>query len=70
MEFDTQDSPRTREVLLEGLRQALQARVANTWANVTLRGEPDPGTRFKTGIEESVKFYELAWKAIKDMKLG
>jgi hypothetical protein len=67
MDFDTRDAPKTQEILLEGLRQALQARVANVWSNVTLAGEPDSGARFKEGIEKSVRLYEQAWRAVKEM---
>lgn len=70
MDINTQDAPRTQEVLLDGLRQALQARIANVWNTVTLGREPDPEARFKEGIEKAVKFYEQAWRAIKDMNVG
>lgn len=68
MDINTQDAPRTKEVLLDGLRQALQARISQVWSTVTIAGERDAAARFKTGIESSVKFYEQAWKAIKDME--
>lgn len=66
-ELDTTEGPQTREVLLAGLRQALQVRVGNIWNNVTLAGETDSAARFKEGVERSVKFYEKAWRAINDM---
>jgi hypothetical protein len=59
----------TREILLAGLRQALQARVANVWNNVTLAGEQPPGPRFKEGITKAVDFYQQAVKAIEQMKI-
>lgn len=66
---DTAEGPQTREVLLAGLRQALQARVGSIWNNVTLAGEPDSAARFKEGVERSAKFYERAWRAINDMAI-
>jgi hypothetical protein len=59
----------TREVLLEGLRQALQARVVSIWNNVTLTGEPSPGPRFKEGITKAAQFYKQAVKAIEEMEI-
>jgi hypothetical protein len=64
MDIDISDAPHTREVLLDGLRQALQARVGTIWNNVTLAGEPDSVARFKEGIEKAITYYEQAWKAI------
>lgn len=64
MDIDTTKAPRTKEVLLDGLRQALQARLAAIWSNVTLAGESTPGPRFKEGVTQAIKFYESAWKAI------
>jgi len=61
-------SPNTRELVLDGLRQALQGRIAQVWANVTLAGEPDPGPRFIEGFNTAVKAYEKAWHYI-DSKL-
>ena len=65
--IDTEDAPKTREVLLEGLRQGLQARVAQLWSNVTLQGEPTPGPRFAEGITKAIENYEKAWKYINDV---
>jgi hypothetical protein len=59
----------TREILLAGLRQALQARVANIWNNVTLAGEQPPGPRFKEGVTRAVEYYKQAVKAIEQMKI-
>lgn len=59
----------TREVLLAGLRQALQARVANVWNNVTLGGEQAPGPRFKEGVTKAVIFYQQAVTAVEKMKI-
>jgi hypothetical protein len=66
MDIDIGGAPHTREVLLDGLRQALQARVSSIWNNVTLAGESSPGPRFKEGITKAVAYYEKAWKAIDD----
>jgi hypothetical protein len=59
----------TREVMLEGLRQALSAKVANIWTNVTLAGEPNPERRFKEGVTKAAVFYRQAVKAIKEMEM-
>ena len=59
----------TREVLLEGLLQALQARVVSVWNNVTLHGEPQAAERFKKGITSAAQFYEQAVKAVEKMEL-
>jgi hypothetical protein len=59
--------PDTREVLLEGLRQALQARVVGLWSNVTQAGEPTPGPRFAEGLQKAIMFYEKAWQHILDV---
>ena len=67
MDLDTTKAPKTREVLLEGLRQALQARVGTIWNNVTLAGEPSPGPRFAEGIKKAIEYYEKAWKHIDEM---
>lgn len=64
MDFDVGGAPHTREILLEGLRQALQARVGTIWNNVTLAGESSSGPRFKEGITKAISYYEQAWKAI------
>jgi len=59
----------TRNAILEGLRQALQARVAAVWSNVTLAGEQEHAPkRFKAGITTAVSFYEHAVKAVEDME--
>jgi hypothetical protein len=59
----------TRDTILEGLRQALQARVAAVWSNVTLAGEQaQAAKRFKEGITSAVSFYEHAVKAVEDME--
>jgi hypothetical protein len=58
------NTPNTRRILLEGLRQGLQGRVAQVWSTVTTGGEPDPAPRFIKGITNSVKAYEQAWAAI------
>jgi hypothetical protein len=59
----------TRTVILEGLRQALQARVAAVWSNVTLAGEQQHAAkRFKEGITTAVSFYEQAVEAIEAME--
>jgi hypothetical protein len=59
----------TRDVILAGLRHALQMRVATIWNNVTLSGEQEPGPRFKEGVTKAVKFYQQAVKAVEHMKL-
>lgn len=59
----------TREVMLAGLRQALQARVAAVWNNVTMAGEPATGSRFKEGVTKAARFYQQAVKAIEKMEL-
>lgn len=59
----------TREILLAGLRQALQARVATVWSNVTLGGEQAPGPRFKEGVTKAVAYYEQAVAAVEKMKI-
>jgi hypothetical protein len=51
------------------LRQALQARVANVWNNVTLGGEQAPGPRFKEGVTKAVIFYQQAVAAVEKMKI-
>jgi hypothetical protein len=66
MDIDISDAPHTREVMLDGLRQALQARVGAIWNNVTLAGESSQGPRFKEGITQAITYYEQAWKAIND----
>jgi hypothetical protein len=59
----------TREIMLEGLRQALAAKVANIWSNVTLAGEPHPEQRFKEGVTKAAQFYRQAVKAVDEMEL-
>ena len=59
----------TREILLAGLRQALQAHVANVWNNVTLAGEQPPGPRFKEGVTRAVDYYKQAVAAVEKMKI-
>jgi hypothetical protein len=66
MDIDISDAPHTREVVLDGLRQALQARVATIWNNVTLAGEPNSVARFKDGMLKAITHYEQAWNAIND----
>ena len=60
------ETPNTRAVLLEGLRQALQSRVAQIWMTVTSAGDKDfsPGIRFENGISEAITDYEVAWHYI------
>jgi hypothetical protein len=60
-------SPRMREVMLEGLQQAFQARIVQLWSNVTVAGEPSPGPRFTKGVEQAMKFYALAWAHIHEV---
>ena len=57
-------APNTREVALEGLRQALQTRVGQIWLNVTMAGEANREKRFKEGFEGAIAAYEQAWHAI------
>jgi hypothetical protein len=57
-------APNTREVALEGLRQALQTRVGQIWLNVTLAGETSREQRFKEGFTTAIAAYEQAWRAI------
>lgn len=57
----------TRELLLEALAQALQARVATIWNNVTLAGENDPEKRFIEGVTKAVAYYEAACNGIDKM---
>jgi hypothetical protein len=57
-------NPNVREIALEGLRQALQARVAQIWTNITLPGEGNRAERFKEGYAKAVEAYELAWHAV------
>lgn len=64
MNTDVKTSPNTREVLLDGLRLALQTKVAAIWGNVTLAGEPAPGPRFTNGIKDAIENYEKAWHYI------
>lgn len=64
MDFDVNTSPCTREVLLDGLRQALQVRIGSIWNNVTLAGESNSAARFKDGLTKAIAHYEQAWKAI------
>lgn len=65
VEINVNSAPHTREVLLDGLRQALQARVGSIWSNVTLAGETAHAeARFIKGVEEAIKFYEKAWHGI------
>jgi hypothetical protein len=59
----------TRDVILAGLRHALQMRVATIWNNVTLGGEQAPGPRFKEGITKAVIFYQQAVAAVEKMKI-
>jgi len=59
----------TRDLLLAALRQALQARVAQVWSNVTLAGEQPPGPRFKEGITKAVAYYKQAVAAVEKMKI-
>ena len=59
----------TRDVILAGLRHALQMRVATIWNNVTLEGAQEPGPRFKEGVTKAVAYYEQAVAAIDRMKL-
>jgi hypothetical protein len=63
-ETDNLRSPNTRTVVLEGLRQALQARVAQVWTTVTMAGEQNREERFKTGFMKAIEAYEQAWSAI------
>ncbi len=67
MDIDTFKSPNTKQVLLDGLRQALQAKIGHIWTTVTVPNEPDPAARFREGVGKAVKHYEMAWRAIKDM---
>ena len=57
-------NPNTREIALEGLRQALQARIAQIWTNLTMPGEPARVERFTEGYTKAVEAYELAWHAV------
>jgi len=59
----------TRDVILAGLRHALQMRVATIWNNVTLEGVQEPGPPFKKGIEKAVAYYKQAVAAVEKMKL-
>lgn len=54
----------TRELILAGLRQGLQAKVAVIWTNVTLAGETNAEQRFKDGITKAAKLYEQAVEAV------
>lgn len=56
--------PNTRAVVLEGLRQALQGRVAQIWSTVTMAGEQNREERFKKGFATAIEAYEQAWRAI------
>ena len=59
----------TREVILAGLRHALQMRVATIWNNVTQAGEQAPGPRFKEGVTKAAIFYQQAVAAVEKMKI-
>ena len=59
----------TRDVILAGLRHALQMRVATIWNNVTLAGEQAPGPRFKEGVTKAVAYYQQAVAAVEKMKI-
>jgi hypothetical protein len=54
----------TRELVLAGLRQALQAKVATIWTNVTLAGEANPAQRFHDGVIRAAELYEQAVAAV------
>ena len=56
--------PNTRAVALDGLRQALQGRVAQIWTTVTMAGEQNREERFKKGFATAIEAYEQAWHAI------
>jgi hypothetical protein len=58
-----------REILLAGLRHALQMRVATIWNNVTLEGVQEPGPPFKKGITKAVDYYKQAVAAVEKMKI-
>jgi hypothetical protein len=62
-------SEETREILLAGLRHALQMRVATIWNNVTLEGAQEPGPRFKKGVTAAVDYYKQAVVAVEKMKI-
>jgi len=61
------DEDDTKDVILAGLRAALQARIVSIWNNVTLTGEPKAEARFKEGVTNSAKYYRLAVKAVKEL---
>jgi hypothetical protein len=58
--------PNTREVLLEGLRQALQARVVKLYTVLSSAGEQNTAERGMAGLKRAVEAYEHAWKYIEE----
>jgi hypothetical protein len=53
--------PNTRAVVLDGLRQGLQGRIAQLYNNLTLAGETNTQERAKLGIKHAIEAYEKGW---------
>ena len=58
------DLPNTRNLLLDGLRQGLQASVVRLFMNLSSAAETEAEARAMAGLDRIVKAYESGWAYI------